>query len=186
MRFNSHSDLAGKHAFLSASKSHWVNYDTEKLERVYRTAMAARRGSELHDFAQQAIKLGIRMSRVPKTINDYINDGIGFRMTTEQILVYSPRCFGTADTISFRDDVLRIHDLKTGVIPGKPTQLEVYTALFCLEYGVKPSTIRTELRIYQNDDVIIWEPELDDIVHIMDRIVTFDAFLSRKEQEDLA
>lgn len=186
MRFNSHSDLAGRHAFLSASKSHWVNYDTEKLDRIYRTAMLAKRGTEMHEFAQNAIRLGIRMPRTSKTINDYINDAIGFRMIPEQMLVYSPRCFGTADTISFRDEVLRVHDLKTGVIPGKTTQLEIYTALFCLEYGIKPSTIGIELRIYQNDDIVIWEPELDDIVHIMDRIVTFDAYLSRVEQEDLA
>lgn len=184
MRFNSHSDLAGRHAFLSASNSHWVNYDTEKLDRVFRTAMAARRGSDLHEFAQNAIRLGIKMPRTSKTINDYINDAIGFRMTPEQMLVFSENCFGTTDAISFRDELLRIHDLKTGVIAGKPTQLEVYTALFCLEYAIKPSTIGIELRIYQNDDIVIWEPELDNIVHIMDRIVTFDNRIKQLRMED--
>ena len=31
-----------------------------------------------------------------------------------------------------------------------------------------------ELRIYQNDEVKVYEPESDDIFHVMDRIITFD------------
>ena len=69
-------------------------------------------------------------------------------MTPEQILFYSDNCFGTADAIAFRGDLLRIHDLKTGAIPAHMEQLEVYAALFCLEYKIKPADIRMELRLY--------------------------------------
>lgn len=186
MNFNKHLELAGRHAFLSASKYHWVNYDDEKLDATYRTALAAMRGSELHDFAFNAIKLGIKLPANSKTINRYVNDAIGYRMTPEQMLYYSDNSFGTADSISFRRNLLRIHDLKTGVTPTSMLQLEIYAALFCLEYAVKPSEIQMELRIYQNDDVKVHTPELDDIVHIMDRIVTFDKRIDILKAEALA
>ncbi len=51
MRFNQHSQLAGKHAFLRPSQSSWINYDDEKLDRVYLANMAAQRGTDLHDLA---------------------------------------------------------------------------------------------------------------------------------------
>lgn len=174
MRFNEHSNLAGSHAFLSASNHYWVNYDEEKLAEVFRNAQAARRGTELHAFAHDAVRLKIRQAENNKTLNRYVNDALGFRMQTEQILFYSPNAYGTADAIAFRDETLRIHDLKTGVLPGKMMQLRVYVALFCLEYGVKPADIGIELRIYQNDEIVIEEPTLDEIVHIMSTIVAFD------------
>ena len=34
-------------------------------------------------------------------------------------------------------------------------QLLIYAAYFCLEYGFKPRDIDIELRIYQNDEVLI-------------------------------
>jgi Protein of unknown function (DUF2800) len=174
MRFNIHSQLEGRHAFLSASKYHWTRYDDEKLDRVYIAAMAAQRGTELHAFAHEAIRLGIKLPRTQKTLALYVNDAIGFRMVSEQILYYSDNCFGTADTISFRRGILRIHDLKTGVIPTSERQLEVYAALFCLEYRTKPAEIEIELRIYQNDEVRIYNADPDVITHIMDKIISFD------------
>lgn len=63
-------------------------------------------------------------------MNMYVNDAISFRMVPEQILFYSENCFGTADTIVFRNGTLRIHDLKTGVVPAHMEQLEIYAALF--------------------------------------------------------
>jgi Protein of unknown function (DUF2800) len=174
MLFNAHSNLIGQHAFLSASKYHWVNYDDEKLDRAFIASQAAQRGTELHEFAKEAIRLGVKLPRTSKTLNMYVNDCIGFRMTPEQILYYSINCFGTADCISFRNDVLRISDLKTGVIPKSERQLEVYASLFCLEYGFKPFDIEIELRIYQNDDVNLYIGEPETIVHIMDKIITFD------------
>lgn len=183
MRFNVHSDLEGKHAFLSASKYSWIHYDNEKLVTVYRSALAAMKGTQLHEFAHHAVRLGIKLPRSPKTLNLYINDAIGYRMNTEQVLFYSDNCFGTADAISFRQDFLRIHDLKTGVSPTSFNQLEVYAALFCLEYQIKPSMIEIELRIYQEDETIILVPDLEDIVQIMDKIVTFDKYIELVKSE---
>lgn len=174
MIFNKHSDLAGQHAFLGASKYHWINYDSEKLAEVWWNAQAARRGTELHAFAHEAIRLGIKLPETGKTLNRYVNDAIGFRMNIEQVLYYSPNCYGHADTAAFGKDILRIHDLKTGVIPGSMHQLEIYAALFCLEYGVKPGKIETELRIYQNDEVLVNNPDVDVIAHIMSKIIVFD------------
>jgi hypothetical protein len=173
MLFNVHSDLAGQHAFLGPSKYHWVNYDQDKLDDVYRNYRASVRGTELHAFAHNAIKLGIRLPRSERSLNMYVNDAIGYRMTVEQVLYYSENCYGTADAISFRKRLLRIHDYKSGVIPGSMRQLEIYAALFCLEYGHRPGEIETELRIYQNDAIEILFPEVDAIAHIMSKIISF-------------
>lgn len=186
MNFNKHLELAGKHAFLSASKYHWTNYTDEKLDATYRTAMAAMKGTELHNFAEQAIRLGIKLPRSQKTMNMYVNDAIGFRMEPEQILYYSDNAFGTADAMSFRKNLLRIHDLKTGVGPTSMRQLEIYVAFFCLEYRFKPTEFETELRIYQNDEVIVHVPEVDDIAHIMDKIITFDKKIDLIKMEALS
>ena len=80
-------------------------------------------------------------------------------------------CFGTADAIQLDGDVLRIHDLKTGTTPAKIDQLMIYAALFYLEYGFKPERLRTELRIYQSDEILVHEPEAIDIRAVMDQIV---------------
>ena len=174
MIFNEHSHLSGQHAFLGPSKYHWINYDPEKLDEVFLNSQAAARGVELHAFAHQAIRLGQKLPKSSKTLNNYVNDAIGFRMRTEQILYYSENCFGTTDTIAFNRKFLRIHDLKTGVIPGNMHQVEVYAALFCLEYGFKPGEIEMELRIYQADEIEISIPDVDTIAHIMSKIVVFD------------
>jgi predicted nuclease of restriction endonuclease-like (RecB) superfamily len=83
-------------------------------------------------------------------------------------------CFGTTDAISFKQNFLRIHDLKTGQTPASVRQLEIYMALFCLEYDVNPNDIKAELRLYQSDEVIIHEPISEDILYIMDKIIRFD------------
>lgn len=183
MIFNEHSYLKDRHAFLGASKYHWINYDDEKLDRVYRTALAAQRGTQLHALAHDLITLGVTLPRTSKTLNLYVNDAIGFRMKPEQPLMYSENAFGTPDAIIFRRNKLRIHDLKTGVIPGKMQQLEVYAALFCLEYRFKPAEIEIELRIYQNDEVIVEDADVDQITHIMDRIITFDKRINEMKKE---
>lgn len=185
MIFNKHYDLVGEHAFLGASNYHWINYDEEKLIERYSNFTAVQRGTQLHDFAAQCISLGQRLPRSQKTLNMYVNDAIGFKMTPEQILYYSPNCFGTTDTISFRNRFLRIHDYKSGATPAKMEQLRVYTALFCLEYKTKPSEIDIELRIYQNNEVLYEHPEVDIILPIMDRIITFDKIITKiREQEE--
>lgn len=183
MNFNDHSRYEGCHSFLSASNHSWVNYDEEKLIRVYSNKLAAAKGTELHDFARKAIELGIKLPNNGQTLSMYINDAIGYKMTPEQILFYSPNAFGTADAISFKKNKLRIHDLKTGVSDVSMVQLEIYVAFFCLEYDVNPKDIEIELRIYQSGQVMVDEPNPDDIYHLMDKIVTFDRCISELREE---
>lgn len=95
-------------------------------------------------------------------------------MSVEQVLYYSDNCFGTADSICFRRNVLRIFDLKTGINQTSMNQLEVYVALFCLEYGVSPFDIEIDLRIYQSGEIKHHVPEPEFIFHIMDTIIEFD------------
>lgn len=174
MIFNHHDRLVGKHAFLSPSQYHWLNYDDQKLEARFYTVMAARRGSDIHAFAHEAIRLGLKLSKANQALATYVSDAIGYKMNCEQTLYYSDNCFGTADTISFRRNKLRIHDLKTGIVATSEKQLEVYAALFCLEYGFDPFQIDIELRIYQRDDVRVYEPIPEAILYIMDKIIEFD------------
>lgn len=178
MNFNEHSRIKGQHAFLGASKYHWINYDNDKLISTYNNLLAVQKGTELHDFAAQCIKLGQKLPKSKKTLNSYVNDAIGFRMVPEQVLYFSDNCFGTADSISFRDNFLRIHDLKTGVVPAHIEQLEIYAALFCLEYEKKPGELEMELRIYQNDEVIVVNPTAADILPIMNKIIVFDKLIN--------
>ena len=89
---------------------------------------------------------------------------------------------GTADAISFRNNFLRIHDLKTGKRPVHIEQLEIYAALFCLEYRVKPEDIHIELRIYQNDEILVHEPTAEDIIQIMNKIVHCDKVILNLER----
>lgn len=179
MTFNDHSRLAGQHAFLSASKYHWINYDPDKIASAYTNFMATEKGTELHEFAAKCITLGQKLPRSKKTLNNYVNDAIGFRMTPEQVLYFSENCFGTADSICFRDDILRIHDLKTGVIPAHMEQLYIYDALFCLEHRIKPKNIQIENRIYQSDDILIANPGEEEIEPIMEKIREFDPIIAK-------
>lgn len=183
MNFLKHSDLEGQHAFLGASKYHWINYDKDRLVESYSNYMAAQRGTELHAFAAQCIKLGQRLPKSHKTLNMYVNDAVGFRMSPEQVLYYSENCFGTADAISFRSSMLRIHDLKTGTIPAHMEQLYVYAALFFLEYREDPFKTPTELRIYQSDDIVVDNPDPHDIKDIMNKIVEFNKLIEALKKE---
>ena len=182
MFFNNHTNLEGLHAPFGASKSSWLRYSDEKIVEVYNNLQAAEMGTRLHEWAKQTIDLGIKQSRSKKTIYSYVNDAIGFNMSTEVILFYSERFFGTADAISFRNNFLRIHDLKTGTTPVHMEQLLIYAALFCLEYKIKPGDIKIELRIYQNDEILVHEPTAEDILPIMDKIVHVDNMLEKIER----
>ena len=173
MKFNNHR-LEGAHAFLSPSKYAWVGYDEEKLEGVYSNWKLAQLGTELHELASRLINLRVKLPKNNTTLNMYVNDGIGFRMHTEVCLFFSYNCFGTADTISFHNNVLRIHDLKNGKTPASIQQLRIYAALFCLEYGYNPRDIDMELRVYQSNEVLIEVPNSEDILYVMDKIVLFD------------
>lgn len=185
MNFNKHLDLTGTHAFLSASKYHWINYPEEKIITSFRTQRAKEQGIDMHNFAAHAIRLGQRLEKNAKTLNMYVNDAIGYLMSPEQILFYSMNCYGTADAISFRKNFLRIHDLKTGVIPASMQQLEIYCALFCLEYEVSPHDIGIETRIYQSDRVLVHEPNPEDIRTKMDKIILADKLINQVRLEEL-
>lgn len=187
MLWNDHSREVpeGSHAFLGASTYSWLNYDEEKLEAVYRNNLAKAMGTRLHAYACESILLGQKMPAKKQTLNMYINDAIHFKMTPEQVLYYSEYCFGTADAISFKKDFLRIHDLKTGKTPASLHQLEIYAALFCLEYDQKPGSIGMELRIYQNNDILIGNPTAEDILPIMDKIIAFDKRIQEINSEEM-
>lgn len=186
MKWNDNSVLAGSHAFLSASKYHWINYDEDKLDRAYVTAMAAQRGTELHQLAHDLIRLKVKLRKNNETLSLYVNDALGYRMKPELTLFYSRNCFGTPDAIGFseRTRILRISDLKTGATATSEKQLLVYAALFCLEYGYLPFELeRIELRIYQNDEVREYEADPTEVMYIMEKIKAFDKRIEAIREE---
>ena len=184
MKFHEYSSLEGMHAPFSPSQSSWLRYDDEKAVEVFMNKKAAEMGSRLHQWAKDTIDLGLKQPRSKKTLYAYVNDAIGYKMDTEVVLFYSPRFFGTADAICFRNNFLRIHDLKTGKTPVHMEQLEIYAALFCLEYQVKPGKIDMELRIYQNNEILVHNPTAEDILPIMDKIVHLDKLLESIEGKE--
>lgn len=212
MIFNKHSNLEGKHALLGGSKFYWINdiSKADKLKRI-RSFYTTDLGTALHEVAKKRIKYGYKLSKYDKksviidiletgipeiilssidfdavfdNLQAYVNDAIGFKMIPEQILYYSDFCFGTADAIAFRDNFLRIHDYKSGLTPAHIEQLEVYASLFCLEYKIKPVDIQMELRIYQNNEVLIHNPEVDEIVPIIDQIISYNKFITKIQKEE--
>lgn len=183
MRFNKHLHLSGEHAFLSPSNYHWINYTPDRLAERWTTARAAAFGVAQHEYAKQEIEAG-RLSTHMGTLGLYINDCIAFKMVCEQVLYYSENCFGTADAIAFRYKILRIGDLKSGVTKASIHQLEVYAALFCLEYKQDPFDIKTELRIYQFDEVRVFDADPEDILFIMHKIKTSDEIINTLRLEE--
>jgi len=153
------------------------------LVERWTSAQAGAYGTAQHEYAMREIQSG-RRSDLVGTVGLYINDAIQHRMSCEQVLYYSENCFGTADTIAFRYNTLRIHDLKTGVFPGSVHQLEVYAALFCLEYDKNPFDIKIELRIYQDNEVSVYDADPEDISYIMEKIQEFDKIIGHKRLEE--
>lgn len=212
MNFEKHSELEGLHAFLSPSGYHWVNYSPEKLRERYLKRLAVERGTELHEFACDAIRLNRNQPRNKDTVNMYVNDAIGYKMTPEQPLFYSFNCFGTADAISYTKNFLRIHDLKTGEQEANMLQLEIYAALFCLNYQAVVHDLRRkglsdndiadrlkvnvkelhfdpeqmagiELRIYQLGEVRVETPDPVRILELMDIIRSHDQIIKEMKAE---
>lgn len=174
------------HAFLSASNYSWINYDNEKIENVYRNHIAILRGTERHDLARRLIEDRITLPNTNDTFNRYVNDAIRFRMTPEIVLFYSKNCYGTTDAIHFdeKKNFLRIHDLKTGETVAKMDQLEIYTALFCLEYDKDISKLQVELRIYQSEKVKCRIPDPKKIKMIQGKIIAFDKIIDKILEEE--
>jgi hypothetical protein len=55
--------------------------------------------------------------------------------------------------------------------------------IFCFEYDVDPADIDIELRIYKSDQIEIYVPDLDDIIHIMEQIKFMDKLIDTMEKE---
>jgi len=197
MKWNNHKELEGKHAFMGASNYHWVNYDDATFEARYYSQFSQAIGTAIHQLAHDCIVSGTKLNKhdvhliemtlykayIPRNAYDpalilenlipFVNDAIGFHMSSEILLFYSMYCFGTADAIGYyeKDKILRIHDYKNGVNQADIRQLYIYAALFCLEYHVNPYKLnKIELRIYQNLEVLIDTPDADIIQYYMDKI----------------
>lgn len=212
MIFNKHSELEGLHAVLSPSKHYWLNYDDEGLMKSYISSFATDIGTLVHEYACDRIRFRlpldpeseeskngllvhllkngipfrvIDLDRIFYNLVPYVNDCIGYKMDSEIILKYSDLCFGTADAIGVRRNWLRIHDLKTGVTPASMDQLLCYAGLFFLEYkrDYRPQTMKVELRIYQNQEVLVNNPTPDDIKAVMEKIVHGNAVLTKNVME---
>lgn len=177
MNYNRHLNLAGAHSFLSPSNYHWTNYTPEKLEKVYLNQKKKEEGVILHELASTAIINKVKLAPLKKALHAFVNDAIGFGMESELVLYYSDNCFGTVDAISFKDNVLRIHDLKTGFHKASFRQLDVYAALFCLEYGHSAHDIAIEQRIYQGNGYSVQIPDPEVIEEIKTTIVNFDLLI---------
>lgn len=206
MNWNRHTHLEGTHAFLSASKYGWMRKTNEELIQGYINSYAQSIGTMMHAYAADCIrfreklrksdskgaKLDLMRRGIPEfaidirsffpTVMRYVNDSIDHRMDPEILLYYSDLCYGTADSIQVSGNTLRIHDLKTGFAPVKIDQLMVYAALFFLEYNYKPEKMRTELRIYQSDDILSYEPEVEKVKEVMNAIVEKDRVLQKLKE----
>jgi hypothetical protein len=167
-----------------------LEYDEDKLRRVFFQTQQARRGDELHAYAQRAIDLSIRQAENGTTLSTYINDAIGFRMEAEVPLYYSPECFGTADAAGIRMErgeyVLRISDLKTGTSPASIKQPLIYAGIFFHEYSelFRPEDVKVILRIYQNDQIEELIPDFSEILSVMSTIKTQAAMVAYLREED--
>lgn len=212
MIFNRHSELEGRHAILSPSKHYWLNYDDEGIIKSYISSFATDIGTLVHEYACDRIQYrmpmdaeneeaknsllvfllkngipfrAIDLDRIFYNLVPYVNDAIGFKMDSEVLLRYSDYCFGTADAIGVRRNWLRIHDLKTGIAPASMDQLLCYAGLFFLEYkrDYRPATMKVELRIYQNQEVLISNPSPEEVKAVMDKIVHQNAVLMKNVLE---
>jgi len=198
MKWERFPELAGKHAFLSASKSTWLRKSDEELADSYIGSWATTIGTLVHAYAADRMKYRRELSEnnvdgvlfdlirngVPESAIDmgfifptlmrYVNDSIAYGMDPEVQLRYSDLCYGTTDAIQFRRKKLRIHDLKTGTTPAKIDQLMIYAALFFHQYGYKPEDTKTELRIYQAGDILVCDPDPAEIREVMELIAHDD------------
>lgn len=181
MEWQQHYNLQEKHAILSPSSYHWINYTPDKMKAVYINQKRKEKGTVLHAFASISIKEGIRLANHKKALNQFVNDAIGFDMESELVLYYSDNCFGTADAIQYypKDRLLRIHDLKTGTSPASFNQLAIYGALFCLEYNKKPHKHDTICRIYQHNGFVEEVIDPDFILEIMQSIIDNDKIIDQ-------
>lgn len=205
---HSHPEISeGSHAIISPSR-HITrpDYSLDQFDNYISSSYAARIGTSIHELAAQLIKAKIKVNKSEafkmielKLFNDgiprpliqpvqycdtfiaYVKDAIGFDMDPEVVLKYSRFAFGTTDAIRYNEkkNYLRIHDLKTGKQQAPLDQLVSYAALFFLEYHIKPGDVTTEIRIYQNGEVVTGFPTATDILPVMDQIVTLNNYFEQ-------
>ena len=134
MQWHNHSRLEGQHSFLSPSKKSWLNYDSESMFNYYISSWATTIGTTIHAFAESRIKRRKKLTKscrdsldqymydagIPEQLIDvdlyfenlmaFVNDCIGYRMSSEVLLYLSDDCFGTADAINYdeKSKTLRI------------------------------------------------------------------------------
>ena len=58
MNFNKHSNLEGQHAFLGASKYHWINYSEDKVAEAYSKFLATQKGTVVTCFCSPVYIIG--------------------------------------------------------------------------------------------------------------------------------
>jgi hypothetical protein len=210
--FYEHKEIAeGAHALISPSR-HILkpNYTKEQFDNYILACYSTRIGTSIHELAAKLINNKIKVNKaeaskmitlkllddgIPRNVFDadnyvdtfvpYVKDAIGFDMSAEKVLKYSRYAFGTTDAIRYNDSKhqLRIHDLKTGKMPASLDQLVAYAALFFLEYKIKVGDVSTEIRIYQNGEILSGFPTASDILPIMDQIVTLNAYFEKNYGE---
>lgn len=182
MNWKNYSYLSNTHAFLSPSRYHWINYSDDKLLERYINHKRVELGTRLHALAAELISLARRQPQTGEAFNAFVNDAIGFGMSPEVILHYSPNCYGTADAIAYSNGVLRIHDLKTGKTPASIDQLMVYAGLFYLDYEIEAKELtEVYLRIYQGEEVVQYSPKPIDVINMARRIVAADKLIQKAE-----
>jgi hypothetical protein len=210
--FYEHPEIPeGSHALISPSR-HILkpNYTFTQFDNYIAASYATRIGTSIHELAAQLISAQIKVNKseaykmitlklisdkIPRRVFDasnyvdtfvpYVKDAIGFGMEAEKVLKYSRYAFGTTDAIRFNDSkhYLRIHDLKTGKTPAPLDQLVAYAALFFLEYKIKPGEVTTEIRIYQNGEVVTGFPAASDILPVMDQITRLNDYFVKNYGE---
>ena len=215
MNLVDYSKLEGTHALFSASKGSWVNdASEEQIIKRYISSYATAIGTSTHKFAKNCIDKKMKLSKgdkklllyhllndpeanIPESVIDldylfsnvrnYVNDAIAMNMNAEVLLVYSDLSYGTADTISCENNFLRIHDLKTGKSPVHIEQLLIYAAYFCFDRNINPSDLTgIELRIYQNSEIIYYEPTVDEIQNIMNKCIVCNNVINNFRKSEVS
>ena len=166
----------------------WVSIQIQ-LGQTVSSPRAAEKGVRTHIFTKYQsapdyrdvliFSLDFLPAAVFGTVKSFVNDAVGFRMNSEEKIEYSSLFWGTSDAVKFSNNELLVFDLKTGAKPAKTDQLLVYAGLYCLQHNHKPSKLKTELRIYQNNEILVNEPEPEVIQDVMDRIVHKNKVLTK-------
>ena len=102
MEWNDHWRLEGRHATLSPSGYHWLNYDPDKMRRVTWNNYSKEDGTKMHELASNMILYSIMPENNENALNQFVIDALTMfdePMSSEVLLYYSDECFGTADAI---------------------------------------------------------------------------------------